>query len=98
MTGKVRIASTRRTVDDTTHILMGSGRRSQRLAVAAPIQRTLCCPDHSQPRVPFPHHLTLLLRAVSMDGGGGQLVAGEDALKLVGAALGLHEDQCQALL
>jgi hypothetical protein len=43
------------------------------------------------------HRLTLLLRAVSVDGGGWQVVAAQIALQLISTTLGLHKHQCQAL-
>ena len=42
-------------------------------------------------------HLALLLRAVSVDRGGREAVAAEEVLEGVGAALGLDEDQGEAL-
>ena len=60
-------------------------------ATSWPNTRSLC---H---RVWATHIFALLLRQVSMDGGGWKFVLDEEIHKSISAPLGLHKHQCQAL-
>lgn len=68
-----------------------------RTHTTAPSDAARAQAHHAPPPRAWPHHLTLLLAAVAMDGGGGQAVAAQEALQLIGAALGLNKHQRQAL-